>query len=80
MEKTMSDDWTQEQQLREIRHLAPDYGWRGEHKDGDVIRWINTCAPACLEEYKRQADKARDARNATYEGEPKELQATEQPR
>jgi hypothetical protein len=73
----MSDDWTQ-QQLREIRHLAWDYGWQGEHKDGDVIRWINSCAPACLEEYKRQAEEARDARNASYEAESKEAQATEQ--
>jgi len=74
----MSDDWTQ-QQLREIRHLALDYGWQGKHKDGDVIRWINSCAPACLEEYKRQAEEARDARNASYEAELKEAQATEQP-
>ena len=56
----MSDDWTQEQ-LREIRHLAPTYGWQGTHTDGDVIRWINTRAPACLEEFKRQAEEARDA-------------------
>jgi hypothetical protein len=72
----MSDDWTQ-QQLREIRRLAPDYGWQGKHKDGDVIRWINTRAPACLEEYKRQAEEAR---NATYEAGSKEAQATEQPK
>lgn len=72
----MSDDWTQ-QQLREIRHLAPDYGWQGDQEDGDVIRWINTRAPACLEEFKRQAE---DARNAVYEGESKESQATKQPR
>jgi len=56
----MSDDWTQ-QQLREIRHLAPDYGWQGTHKDGDVIRWINSRAPACLDEYKRRAEEAGDA-------------------
>jgi hypothetical protein len=31
----MSDDWTQ-QQLREIRRLAPDYGWQGKQKDGDT--------------------------------------------
>lgn len=79
MEKTMSDHWTQ-QQVREIRHLAPDYGWQGEHKDGDVMRWIVTCAPACLEEYKRQAEEAGDARNAIYERESKESQATEQPK
>lgn len=73
----MSDDWTQEQ-LREIRHLAPDYGWQGAHKDGDVIRWINTRAPACLEEYKRQGEEARNAWKATYEADSKEAQATEQ--
>lgn len=73
----MSDDWTQ-QQLREIRRLAPDYGWQGKHKDGDVIRWINTRAPACLEEYKRQA--AKKPGTATYEAGSKEAPATEQPR
>lgn len=46
-------------------------------KDGDVIRWINTRAPACLEEYKRQAEEGR---NATYEAGSKEAQATEQPK
>jgi len=70
----MSDDWTP-QQLTEIRRLAPDYGW--QDKDGDVIRWINTRAPECLAEYKRQAEEAR---NATYEAGSKEAQATEQPK
>lgn len=72
----MSNDWTQ-QQLTEIQRLAPDYGWQGTHRDGDVIRWINSCAPACLEEYKRQAEEAR---NATYEFRSKEGQATEKPK
>jgi hypothetical protein len=75
----MSDDWTQ-RQLREIRHLAPNYGWQGAHKDGDVIRWINSRAPACLEEFKRQAKEARDATNATYEAESREAQTSEQPK
>jgi hypothetical protein len=74
----MSDHWTQ-QQLSEIRHLAPNYGWQGTHKDGDVIRWINTRAPACLEEYKEQAEEAKGCRSATPEVESKEAQGSEQP-
>ena len=74
----MSNDWTQ-QQLREIRHLAPTYGWQGTHKDGDVIRWINTRAPACLEEFKRQAEEGGDARNATYESESRKRKPQNNP-
>jgi len=67
----MSDAWTQKQ-VKEIRHLAPLYGWQGTHKDGDVIRWINARAPACLEEYKRRAEESHN------EADSKEAQATGQ--
>lgn len=74
----MSDAWTQKQ-VKEIRHLAPLYGWQGTHKDGDVIRWINARAPACLEEYKRRAEEDGDASwKATDEADSKEAQATGQ--